>query len=157
MGHRIVRWRAISFVLRSLLAVLVSAQEIRLVQIATGITNPTDIQSANDGSGRLFFVQQNGLIRIFRNGTVSTQPFLDIRNKTQLDSERGLLGLAFPPGFAQSQRFYVDYTDLNGDTIIAQYRITANPDLADPASEIVVLKILQPYANHNGGQGGFGP
>ena len=139
------------------LGLSLSAQEIRLTQIASGISSPTDIQSANDGSGRLFFVQQNGLIRIFRNGTVSTQPFLDIRNKTQLDSERGLLGLAFPPGFAQSQRFYVDYTDLNGDTIIAQYRITANPDLADPASEIVVLKILQPYANHNGGQVRFGP
>src|ERR1044072_262622 len=84
-------------------------QEIRTVQVASGISNPTDIQSANDGSGRLFFVQQNGLIRLFRNGTVSTQSFLDIRNKTHLDSERGLLGLAFPPGFAQSQHFYVDY------------------------------------------------
>src|SRR5690242_20242836 len=91
----------------------VSAQEIHLTQIASGISTPTDIQSSGDGSGRLFFVQQNGLIRVLRNGTVNTQPFLDIRNKTALDSERGLLGLAFPPGFAQSQRFYVDYTDLN--------------------------------------------
>src|ERR1041384_1862293 len=118
------------------LGLSLSAQEIRLTQIASGISSPTDIQSANDGSGRLFFVQQNGLIRIFRNGTVSTQPFLDIRNKTQLDSERGLLGLAFPPGFAQSQRFYVDYTDLNGNTVIAQYRVTANSDVADASSEI---------------------
>src|SRR5262249_35604498 len=70
---------------------------------------------------------------------------------------RGLLGLAFPPGYAQSGRFYVDYTDLNGDTIVGQYRVTANPDITDAASEIVVLKVKQPFANHNGGQGRFGP
>jgi uncharacterized protein (TIGR03437 family) len=74
-----------------------------------------------------------------------------------VDAERGLLGLAFPPGFAQKQRFYVDYTDLNGDTIVAQYRVSSNPDVADAASETVLLKIAQPFANHNGGQVRFGP
>src|SRR4051794_35095755 len=97
------------------------AQEIRLTQIASGVTNPTDIQSAGDGTGRLFFVQQDGIVRVFRNGVVATQPFLDIRSKTRAESERGLLGLAFPPGFMQKQRFYIDYTDLNGNTVIAQY------------------------------------
>src|SRR5262245_38605908 len=139
------------------LAVAAWAQEIRLTQVASGISSPTDIQSSKDGSGRLFFVQQNGLIRLFKNGAVNAQPFLDIRDKTRQESERGLLGLAFPPGFAQSQRFYVDYTDVNGDTIIAQYRVTSNPDVADRASEIVLLKILQPFPNHNGGQVSFGP
>src|SRR4051794_12401980 len=147
-----MRW-AIGFILVSQL----SAQEIRTVQVASGISAPTDIQNAADGSGRLFLVQQNGLIGIFKNGLVQTTPFLDIRSKTRADGERGLLGLAFPPGFAQTQRFYVDYTDLNGDTTIAQYRVSSNPDVATAAREIVLLKIAQPFANHNGGQIRLGP
>ena len=143
----------------AVLAFVISAgaQELRTTQVASGIAAPTDIQNANDGSGRLFFVQQNGIVRIFRGGTVNSRPFLDIIAKTRADGERGLLGLAFPPGYAQKQRFYVDYTDLNGDTIIAQYRVSSNPDLADAASENVLLKIAQPFANHNGGQVRFGP
>ena len=139
------------------LAGLLQAQEIRTVQVATGVTAPSDIQNAGDGSGRLFIVQQNGLIRILRDGALVTAPFLDIRGKTRLDGERGLLGLAFPPGFREKQRFYVDYTDLNGDTIIARYPVTANGDVADAASETVLLKIAQPFSNHNGGQVRFGP
>src|SRR5438105_5452875 len=151
-----MRW-TIGWVISVILAAQPSAQEIRTVQVASGISLPTDIQNAGDGSGRLFLVQQNGLIGILKNGVVLTTPFLDIRSKTRADGERGLLGLAFPPGFAQKQRFYVDYTDLNGDTIIAQYRVTANGDVADADSEIVLLKIAQPFANHNGGQVRFGP
>jgi uncharacterized protein (TIGR03437 family) len=141
------------------LAVVMSvfAQEIQVVRIASAVDAPTDIQDAGDGSGRLFFVLQNGIIRIFRNGALVAQPFLDIRSKTRGRDEQGLLGLAFPPGFAQSRRFYVDYTDLNGDTVIAQYRVSENADVADATSEIVLLPIKQPFANHNGGQVRFGP
>jgi uncharacterized protein (TIGR03437 family) len=134
-----------------------AGQEIQTRQIASGVTLPSDIQNAGDGSARLFFVQQDGLVRIFRNGALAAAPFLDIRSKTRAESERGLLGLAFPPGFAQKRHFYVDYTDLNGDTVIAQYRVSANPDAADPASETVLLHIPQPFPNHNGGQLRFGP
>jgi uncharacterized protein (TIGR03437 family) len=133
------------------------AQEIRLVQVASGVNAPTDIQNAGDGSGRLFFVQQDGYVRIFRGGALVAQPFLDISAKTIAGGERGLLGLAFPPGFAQKQRFYVNYTDLNGNTVIAQYRVSSNPDVAAAASETVLLNIVQPFANHNGGQLRFGP
>src|SRR5438067_1740996 len=122
-------------------------QEIQTVQIASGITAPTDIQNAADGSGRLFLVQQSGVIRVMRDGALAPQPFLDIHTKTQASGERGLLGLAFPQGFAQKQRFYVNYTDLNGDTVIAQYRVSADPDQADAASEIVLLHIAQPFPN----------
>ncbi len=136
---------------------LAPAQEIRTSRIATGIAAPTDIQNASDGSGRLFFVQQGGTIRIYRDGALISRAFLDIGSRISSGGERGLLGLAFPPGFAQKQRFYVDYTDRNGDTVIAQYRVSSDPNVADPASEIVLLKIAQPFANHNGGQVRFGP
>ena len=149
--------RSVKYLLIAGLVMDVRAQEIRLTPIAAGIDGPTDIQSAYDGTGRLFFVQQNGLVRVFRNGAVDSQPFLDIRSKTRADGERGLLGLAFPPGFAQKRRFYVDYTDLNGDTVIAQYRVPAASETADAASETVLLQIAQPFANHNGGQLRFGP
>jgi uncharacterized protein (TIGR03437 family) len=139
------------------LAMRLSAQEIRLVQVASGIAAPTDIQSAGDGSGRLFFVQQNGIVRLFRNGALAIPPFLDISAKTRANGEQGLLGLAFSPKFAQNGRFYVDYTDLTGNTVIAQYRVSANPDVADATSAAVLLPIPQPFANHNGGQLRFGP
>lgn len=140
-----------------MLMVGMRAQEIRPVQVVTGLSGLTDIQNAGDGSGRLFLVQQSGLIRVMRNGALLAVPFLDIRGKTREDGERGLLGLAFPPGFREKQRFYVDYTDLNGDTVIAQYQVPANGDVADAASEGVLLKIAQPFANHKGGQVRFGP
>jgi uncharacterized protein (TIGR03437 family) len=139
------------------LLVCACAQEIRTAQIASGIPAPTDIQNAGDGSRRLFFVQQNGIIRVFRDGALVPEPFLDIRGKTRGGGERGLLGLAFPPGFAQKQRFYVNYTDLSGNTVVAMYSVSGNPDAADPASEVAILNVTQPFSNHNGGQLRFGP
>ena len=134
-----------------------AAQEIRTVQIVSGLAAPTDIQNAADGSGRLFIVQQNGIIRIYRNGALLPTPFLDVRSKTRANGEQGLLGLAFPHDFAAKQRFYVDYTDLSGNTVIGMYRVTSNPDVADAASETVILTVQQPFSNHNGGQVRFGP
>ena len=140
-----------------LCAVSLAGQSLSTQQIANGVPNATDIENAGDGSGRLFLVQQNGVIRILRNGSLTPQPFLDIHSRTQANGEQGLLGLAFPPGFAQKQRFYLDYTDLAGNTVIALYRVTSNPDVADVASETVLLHITQPFSNHNGGQLRFGP
>src|SRR5262245_39782855 len=96
-------------------------QQLQIVQIATGLGQPTDIQSAGDGSGRLFVLDQVGLIRIVRDRTVAGQAFLDIRSKVSSGGERGLLGLAFSPNFIHNRRFYVNYTDLNGDTVVASY------------------------------------
>jgi uncharacterized protein (TIGR03437 family) len=138
------------------LGTALSAQEIQLNRIASGLNAPTDIQAAGDGSGRLFFVQQNGIIRVFRNGALVPTPFLDIQSKTRGGGERGLLGLAFPPDYASKGHFYVNYTDLQGDTVIARYRVTGNPDAADPSSETIVLRVDQPFPNHNGGQLRFG-
>ncbi|MGB8509058.1 MAG: PQQ-dependent sugar dehydrogenase, partial [Pyrinomonadaceae bacterium] len=124
----------------------------------TGLSQPVSITHAGDGSGRLFIVEQGGRIRIIKNNAVLPAPFLDISNRVSTGGERGLLGLAFPPAYASNGRFYVNYTNAAGDTVIARYRRSvSNPDLADAGSEGIVLTIAQPFANHNGGQLAFGP
>lgn len=135
------------------------AQEagIALTRVAGGLRNPTDIQHAGDGSGRLFLVQQNGIISILKDNALVAEPFLDIRSRTTGLGEQGLLGLAFPPDYARKQYFYVNYTNLAGDTVIARYRVSANADRAEAGSESAVLTIDQPAVNHNGGQLRFGP
>jgi uncharacterized protein (TIGR03437 family) len=146
-------------VLLGLLSVssLFCQEQVRLSRVTGGLNNPTDIQDPRDGSGRLFFVQQNGTIRVFRNGALLEAPFLEIRSKISTGSERGLLGLVFPPDYARKQHFYVNYTDTRGDTVIALYRTSANPDVADRDSERILTTIAQPFANHNGGGLRFGP
>lgn len=122
---------------------------------AEGFEAPVGLAAANDGTERLFVVEQGGAIRyIDRDGEV--QPFLDIGDRTEASGEQGLLGLAFHPDFSGNGRFFVNYTDLEGDTVIAGY---TSPDgrTADAASERVLLRIDQPYANHNGGDLAFGP
>ncbi len=124
--------------------------------VATGFIEPTDVQFPDDGSGRMFVVEQPGSIRLVKNGQVAATPFLDIRSKVgSAGSEQGLLGLAFHPDFAHTPFFYVNYTDNSGNTVIA--RFTANGDTADVASEKVVMHIDQPFPNHNGGVLAFGP
>jgi glucose/arabinose dehydrogenase len=133
---------------------------LTLTPAVAGLTQPVAMANAGDGSGRLFVVEQRGVIRIIRNGALEAVPFLDISAVVNpAGGEQGLLGLAFPPGFSAKGHFYVHYTNrLNvGDTVIARYRITADPDLADPLSGQQILTATQPFANHNGGQLSFGP
>ncbi len=121
-------------------------------------TQPIGITNAADGTDRLFIVEQPGRIRVVVGGTMANTAFLDIASRTSSGGERGLLGLAFPPGFTTKQYFYVNYTDLAGHTRVSRFRVSAaDPDIADPASEEIVLTIAQPFANHNGGQLAFGP
>jgi glucose/arabinose dehydrogenase len=125
-------------------------------QVVSGIPAPTDIKNAGDASGRLFIVEQHGRIRILKNGQLLAAPFLDITDRVGSNgSERGLLGLAFHPKFAQNGYNYVNYTDRDGNTRIS--RFTANGDSADPASEVQLLFVKQPFPNHNGGALAFGP
>ncbi len=138
-------------------SILIAQAGLEFRSIATGVVAPSDIQHAGDGTSRLFFVQQNGIIRIYKGGVMVAAPFLDVHSRTRGGGERGLLGLAFPPDYAQKQHFYVNYTDLNGHTVIARYRAGPNADTADPSTEQILLRIEQPYANHNGGQLRFGP
>lgn len=122
-----------------------------------GFVRPTFITHAGDGSGRLFVTEQEGTIRIIKNGVLLATPFLDISDRVRAGGERGLLSVVFPPGYARKGYFYVNYTDLDGDTNVARYQVTGVPDLADPDSEEQVLVVDQPFANHNGGQLAFGP
>jgi glucose/arabinose dehydrogenase len=123
--------------------------------VVTGLNNPVHVTNAGDR--RLFVVEQSGRIRIVENGQLLSTPFLDISSRISSGGEQGLLSVAFPPGYASKGHFYVNYTDTNGDTVIARYRLSANANQADPGSEEIVLKIPQPFDNHNGGQLAFGP
>ena len=124
--------------------------------VASGFVQPTDIQFPDDGSRRMFVLEQPGTIRIVKDGRVAAAPFLDISGEVGSGgSEQGLLGLAFHPGFANHPFFYVNYTDNDGNTVIARYQ--ANGDSADPGSEKVLIHQDQPFPNHNGGVLAFGP
>jgi glucose/arabinose dehydrogenase len=128
---------------------------LRLRPVAGGFQAPLFVTHAGDGSDRLYVVEQGGVIRTMANGRVDATPFLDISDLTEPGGEQGLLGLAFHPGFEDNRRFFVDYTDNEGDTVVAEYR--AGQDGADPSSARVLMRIEQPYPNHNGGALEFGP
>jgi glucose/arabinose dehydrogenase len=128
---------------------------VTLEQVGSGFVNPVHITHAGDD--RLFVVQQSGEVYILLNGVKMSVPFLDIHTRVSCCGERGLLSLAFPPGYAQKGYFYANYTDLNGDTVVSRFSLTADVNLADAGSEVVVLSVPQPFANHNGGQLAFGP
>jgi glucose/arabinose dehydrogenase len=106
---------------------------------------------------RLFVVEKTGGIRIVKDGVLLPDPFLDLSTQVSSGSEQGLLGLAFDPDYATTGRFVVHYTDVAGNTALARFRVSADPDRADPASGQVILTASQPYENHNGGQVTFGP
>ncbi len=134
-----------------------AAQSIQLEPIASGLARPIDIAHAGDGSGRLFFVLQGGRIVIHDGGQVLPTPFLDIGSLVTCCGEQGLLGVAFHPDYAVNGLFYVNYVDRSGDTVIVRYRVSADPNVADPTTASILLTISQPFGNHNGGQMQFGP
>src|SRR5215217_2776396 len=123
---------------------------------AGGLQRPVDLQA--DGSGRLFFIEKAGRIRIFQSGQLLDQPFLDITDRVgSSGNEQGLLGLAFHPQYAENGRFFVNYTNNNGDTEFARFQVSGDPNSADPNSEVKLLGVNQPFPNHNGGVLAFGP
>lgn len=131
---------------------------LKLTQFASGKSTIADIGSAGDN--RLFIVQQNGVIHILRpNGIYDAKPFLNLTDRVGYasDSERGLLGIAFHPQFATNGYFYLDYTNKQGHTHVSRFRVKQDSaDVGDPTSEVVLLVVNQPFANHNGGQIAFG-
>ncbi|MBV6497681.1 MAG: hypothetical protein DYH05_05095 [Acidobacteria bacterium ACB1] len=133
----------------------------RLQTFTTGPSSPVLIRSANDGSGRLFVVQQSGTIRVFLPGQRTSEQFIDISTKISAGGERGLLGLTFHPDFATNGKFYVNYTASgSGTTVVAEYTTTTgtgDSNTGNPNSERILFQVPQPFSNHNGGMVEFGP
>ena len=134
------------------------APALQLTPVATDLDQPLLALGAPGDPGRLYIVEKPGRIRILESGGVREQAFLDITALTTKGGEQGLLGLAFHPGYAANGRFYVDYTDTSGDTVIAEYvRSASDGSVAEPTAVRVLRSIDQPASNHNGGMLAFGP
>ena len=147
-----------------LLAVLIAGSGVAVgetplttVRVASGLNQPLYVTHAPGDAERIFIVEQGGRIKILRDGLIVPTPFLNISSRISAGGERGLLGLAFHPQYAENGRFFVNYTDPSGNTVIVGFTISANPDVADAASATRVLRVYQPDANHNGGWVAFGP
>ncbi|KAA0993017.1 PQQ-dependent sugar dehydrogenase [Dyadobacter aurulentus] len=124
--------------------------------------SPVDLTHANDGSNRLFVLEQEGRVRVFDNKSdaAGAQVFLDIRKKVSFGGEAGLLGIAFHPDFKKNGYFFLNYTSkVSGklETIVSRFQVSqSNPDQANPNSEAVLFRFEQPWDNHNGGAVKFG-
>ena len=134
-----------------------SAQEgaFRLAVKARGFVEPTQVTAPRNELRRLYVVEQRGTIRVIDRGTVRRGFFLDIRSRVQAGGEQGLLGLAFDPSYGANRFVYVNFTDTNGDTRVVRFRTDGVRALLPTAR--VLLRVDQPYANHNGGNLVFGP
>lgn len=131
---------------------------INVEPVAEGFVRPVFVGHAGDASGRLFIAEKRGVIRVVRLGRLLEEPFLDIRDRVgSSGNEQGLLGIAFHPGYALNGRLFVDYTDLSGDTVISEFLVDSSGRTVDVDSEQIVLRIKQPFKNHNGGMLAFGP
>ena len=136
---------------------LLAAPQIELTPIASGLGSPVAITHAGPGSGRLFITLQTCQVLIYDGQQVLPTPFLDIASLITAGGERGLLSVVFHPNYVSNGLVYVNYTDLNGDTVVSRYAVSADPNMVDPASAAILLNVPQPFANHNGGQLQFGP
>jgi glucose/arabinose dehydrogenase len=132
-----------------------SSVELTLEPFADDLRSPLFLTHAGDGSGRVYVVEQAGRVIVLDADGDGRQTYLDIDERIDSGGERGLLGLAFHPDFASNGRFFVNYTDLSGDTVVSEFQ--GDAESADAASERVLLTIDQPFPNHNGGDIAFGP
>src|ERR1700704_2522059 len=158
-AHRV--WRAqvrVLFVVLAAIAVSANAAALppgfQQTLVTSGLSNPTAMQFAPDG--RLFVCEQTGQLRVIKNGTLLSAPFLSLT--VNASGERGLLGVAFDPSFASNQFVYVYYTATTPAVHNRISRFTANGDVAVAGSEVILLDIdnLSSATNHNGGALAFG-
>jgi glucose/arabinose dehydrogenase len=133
--------------------------ELHTERVASGLSKPLFVTSPPGDTSRLFIVEQNsGQIKILTGGAVLPTAFLDIGDLiTSSGNEQGLLGLAFHPDYSSNGYFFVDYTDTLGNTAVARYKVSGDPNQAEPESGFVILNVAQPFANHNAGMLAFGP
>lgn len=127
-----------------------------LQRVAGDLSEITKV-TAPRGDERLFIVEQRGIVRILRNGTLSPTPFLDLTDRVRSGGEQGLLGLAFHPNFSRNGRLFVNFTDSSGATVISEFRAPNGSNVANRSTGRRLMRIAQPYANHNGGDLAFGP
>lgn len=136
----------------------VSGRGLALEHVASIGAALTHIAAAPEDPSRLYVARQDGIVRIIEDGVLSEELFLDLSEATALlEAENGLLGLAFHPDFASNHRFFVNYTDLEGDTVVSRFEVDPQTGNADPQSEKKLLVIEQIDGLHNGGQSAFGP
>lgn len=128
----------------------------RLTRVAGGLRDALYVTGAPGQASRLYVVRQSGTIRIMQRGRMLRAPFLNVARQIRSGGEQGLLGLAFHPDYARNGRFYVNFTDTSGDTRVVEYR-RARANRARATSARTLLRIPQPFANHNGGHIAFGP
>ncbi len=140
--------------------VAVEPAPLTTILVADGLRAPVYVTHAPGDFDRIFIVERPGRIRILdisqEPPVLQATPFLDIQSRIRSGNEQGLLGLAFHPNYATHGRFFVNYTDLANETVVAEYTVSKNPDTAN-TTEIQLLKIYQPRINHNGGWITFGP
>ena len=134
-----------------------SAMDLALQTVATGLDRPVDLTAPPGDLARLFVAEQTGAIRVIANGTLLPAPFLDLSGQVTCCGEQGLLGIAFHPNYGSNGRFFVHYSQNNGDTRISSFTVSGDPNVANPASESTILTQAQFAGNHNGGQIAFGP
>jgi glucose/arabinose dehydrogenase len=126
--------------------------------IRTGLSSPVDIVNAGDGTNRLFIVEQGGRIKILSGGVLLPGNFLEIPDSLSTGGERGLLSAAFHPDYENNRYFFVYYTNTSGDITVTRFQTQAgDPNAADEATGVVLLRISKPFSNHNGGRLLFGP
>src|SRR6478609_6774245 len=136
------------------------ASTITATRVASGLNQPVFTGAPAGDPGRLFIVEKTGLIKVLdlNTGQVLATPFLDVSSQILTDGERGLLGLAFDPGFASNGFVYVNLINLSGATEVRRYHVSSNPNVADPASVTPIITVDQTDAsNHKAGWLGFGP
>jgi len=160
MAHRV--W-VVAVALVAALAAPVAAQ-LRGETIVRGLVTPVAVVPDPTDRAVFFIVEQRGLVRVARNGTLLSDFFLDLRNDVRSGGEQGLLGLALAPDYAESRRLFVKFNNRSGDTVVARYRTRAdNPTQADLESRFDLVWpdgrrfVDQPFSNHNGGHLAFGP
>lgn len=128
---------------------------LELEMVATGLDGATSATHAGDD--RIFIILQDGRVLVLTDAGLEPVPFLDIRDRVFSSPFQGLLGIAFHPRYAENGFFFVHHTGPGGDVVIARYRVSAQPNRADPASEAVLLRVPKVFGNHNGGQLHIGP
>ncbi len=136
--------------------------QVRAQVYVSGLTNPVAFVQDPSNATLQYVVEQAGRIKVVQNGAVLATPFLNLTGVVASGGERGLLGLAFPPDYASSGRFYVNFTNADGHTVVARFKRSLNPLVADAASRFDLRwstgerLIRQPHSNHNGGNLVFG-